>query len=125
MDWNGDGNFSATERIINQWPYTASGTNIYPIEVDTFALGYTTGSPLYARFRVCPTLNACNTPTLTAVTNGEIEDYLFYFTPSAVELVRMSASGRSITLPNMAMAGMAVLALVSGTMALGWRLRRK
>jgi hypothetical protein len=96
IDWNNDGDFAdtdvggATERIIYR-------SNVFN---GTYNYGFTTPTNwsnnwYYARFRICKTATACDTPTTsdTNVDDGEIEDYRWWLGPTGVDLASFTALG--------------------------------
>ncbi len=98
IDWNNDGDFddtvsSASERILTNRSRTSDATVPYQ---------FTTPSDLsdgyyYARFRICTSSTACDSPdnTDTSVLNGEIEDYRWPIGPTAVKLTSFTATGQA------------------------------
>jgi hypothetical protein len=79
------------EYIIQDFAVTTNGAQNTP----SFTIpGYAdmTSNFVYARFRVCPAIDTCDTPTAVDVTNGEIEDYRWGFGPTAIALSNASAS---------------------------------
>jgi len=89
IDWDRSGDFSgANEQIYND-NAVADGTQGRTVSVP--ASGYTQGDDVYTRFRVCRTLDTCDTPTATNVLDGEIEDYYWLFRPTAVTLTSLQA----------------------------------
>ncbi len=84
FDWDGDGDFSRPdERVI--FGSIGSGTQTRSLTIPNY---YTTGQNLFARFRLYDASGG--TPTFTSPTgivgNGEVEDYLWQFAPTAVTL---------------------------------------
>jgi hypothetical protein len=91
IDWNGDGDLTTGGDNILDNVLLAPGTS-----TQTFTVPVNPGSgTFYARFRLYPTDNgACSTartPTGT-VTGGEVEDYQWSFTPTAVNLSGLQAA---------------------------------
>lgn len=83
IDWNNDGDFGdSLENVIVDSPQGAGlSFHFFPIP-PTFP---GTNNDVYARFRVCAASASCNTPTGTSPV-GEVEDYLWDFSPTAVGL---------------------------------------
>lgn len=110
IDWNNDGNFAgANEQVLSDNSITNGLNRSRTITVGN---GYTTEQPVYARFRICESTGICNTPSASPVTNGEIEDYKWYFGPTAIVLSNLTArSAQSISV--WVLAGLAAL-LVCG-----------
>jgi len=91
IDWNNDGDFNdALEHIVNNTQVYGDGSS-YPsfTTPGSYSNGY-----YYARFRICPTSTGCDDPGESPVTNGEVEDYRWWLSPTAVELSSFSASYR-------------------------------
>jgi hypothetical protein len=95
IDWNNDGDFGdtvdgASEHIISNYYRTTDAEVARSFATPTsFGNGY-----YYARFRICKTATACDSPdnTDTNVLNGEIEDYRWALGPTAVTLDSFSAA---------------------------------
>jgi hypothetical protein len=93
IDWDGNGTFEADEFVS----FGSLPNGINSVSVVVPATGYTTGDPLYARFRV---FDPANIPggTLTAddydggATGGEVEGYYWLFEPTAVTLQSFNTS---------------------------------
>jgi hypothetical protein len=62
----------------------------------------------YARFRICESQNECDTPTAQDVPNGEIEDYRWYWGPTAITLTDVTARSNTLYLALGAVAVAAV-----------------
>jgi hypothetical protein len=82
VDWNQNGSFEPGEQIFSDLAINSNGTATH-----AFAIG---GSPefdtsYYARFRLCQAQDTCDSPAGSAE-NGEVEDYLWGFGPTAVVL---------------------------------------
>ena len=87
FDWDGSGTFSGPQEAARLWPVSA-GENLLDLTVPET---YQTGRSLYARFRLYA--GEPDTPAPTGeVVNGEVEDYLWSFTPTAVSLSSFQAS---------------------------------
>lgn len=94
IDWNSNNSFGdtvsgASEHVINNQNETTDGTKTYTFDTPTdFDAGY-----YYARFRICEGSTDCDSPTNsdTNVSNGEVEDYRWYWDPTAVKLTSFAA----------------------------------
>lgn len=97
IDWNNDGDFSdtidgASERIVSNGTLSSDGTLSVLLNTPTsFSHNY-----YFARFRICTSAAACDSPddTDTNVINGEIEDYVWWLGPTGVDLASFTATGR-------------------------------
>ncbi len=89
IDWNNDGDFNdALERIVNNAQVFGDGSS-YP----SFSTPSSySNSYYYARFRICTTNTACDTPGESPVTNGEVEDYRWPLGPTAVVINSFTAA---------------------------------
>lgn len=90
IDWNGDGDFAdtvegASEHVVNNQLESTDTTETYTFNTPT---SYSAGS-YYARFRTCQGSADCDNPdtTDTNVTNGEVEDYKWDITSTAVAFI--------------------------------------
>jgi uncharacterized repeat protein (TIGR01451 family) len=90
FDWGGDGTFNQPEDqvVFGSLP---AGTHHLPL---TVPLNYTTGTTLYSRFRLYSGVQADPLPTGASL-NGEVEDYKWRFSPTAVTLTTFSAQSES------------------------------
>lgn len=93
IDWNGDGDFNDTEggaleKILDNELFF-DGTTYTP----SFDTPTSLSGDYYARFRICETSTACDSPdnTDTNVLNGEVEDYHWPLGPDAVKLTSFAA----------------------------------
>jgi hypothetical protein len=98
IDWNGDGDFAdALEHVIQNVNETTDDDvgEQYSFEVPT---GFG-GQYYYARFRICEGSTDCDDPdtTDTNVLNGEIEDYRWYWGPTAITLTDITARSTPTT----------------------------
>lgn len=112
MDWNGNGSLlDGGENILSNVALTA-GTHTL-----TFFVPAEPSGSYYARFRLYApdegeTCTSTRTPTGRAV-NGEVEDYQWSFTPTAVSLSSFSGSATSaLPLASGVVASLAVVLLV-------------
>lgn len=86
MDWNNDGTFNQPEdRVV--FGSLPAGTHHLPI---TIPAGYVTGTALFSRFRLYAGVQDAPLPTGAKI-NGEVEDYHWGFSPTAVNLTGFSA----------------------------------
>lgn len=123
MDFGQDGNFTqATDRIFNGMPVVAGVNNLdFTIPQGTFPGGTGPDVILFARFRVVPDIlanGACgSTGELPAYNgsrvNGEVEDYRWVFTPTAIELASLKAQPTTSPLVPVALIGVSAAVLLS------------
>ena len=95
IDWNGDGTFDeGTEHIINAG---VGGTTTYTFDVPTGSFPGSGANLLFpARFRLYATCPAASeTAPYGTSANGEVEDYIFGFFPTAITLEHFSVSQRT------------------------------
>lgn len=85
VDWNNNGVFETpSERIVDQAVIVGANSVVFSVP-----LSYTTGASVQARYRLydsqplAPTSNAAATG---AAANGEVEDYAYAFSPTAITL---------------------------------------
>lgn|GEM_PF-985627 len=127
VDWNQDGSFwdvdgdtwQVGERILANAPVTNGGQTVnFDIPV---IVGITDGSfanlTFFARFRITDT--PFSQPTAYgAAFSGEVEDYLWTFSPTAVKIDRLTATSPTAPLqpilPFAAAAAIAAVALLAG-----------
>ncbi len=110
FDWNNDGTFLDTGEFISR-TNLISGSHLITL---TIPAGYVTGTPVYARFRL---FNPANIPGGSLTSNlydglavdGEVEDYMWNFGPTAITLQAMTTSSGSGTLIVFALAVAAIL----------------
>ncbi|HRU94455.1 MAG TPA: GEVED domain-containing protein, partial [Anaerolineae bacterium] len=107
-----DGDFGDVGELGFQ-DYVVTGDNSLEI---TIPPDYITGAPVNARFRLYPT-GGMPEPT-GGVSDGEVEDYAWQFTPSAITLAVLTA-GPSAPWGGLALLGVLVLGFVV------WRRRRR
>lgn len=97
FDWNGNGVFDhPAEQAVGE--YVGPGAQTIAITVDA---GYdpSATSMLYARFRLyptIPTLKGIESPTGGAF-DGEVEDYLWNISPTAIDLNTFNGNGNGVT----------------------------
>jgi len=116
IDWGNDGTMDAGDVVFSDQS-VANGTNTLSITVP--ASGYTTGTALYARFRVCDSAGVCNAATGDVAT-GEVEDYFWQFGPTAITLSSLSAQSGGASL--LLVLGAAAFVLLAGA---GLMLRKR
>lgn len=99
IDWDGDGNFStAGDEIFNDQTVSNGDDQTFTFDIPA-TVDFTNDPPFYARFRICNAGNTCDTVNAADVQDGEIEDYLWDFTPTAVSLQDFNAaSGSNVTI---------------------------
>jgi hypothetical protein len=129
IDWDQDGTFEEYDAVWDDDEYviqnkTGSGTYTFDVPVDP------SGKTFYARFRVFPKLSgggcATQTPAIgdkVQYMSGEVEDYQWTFSPTAVTLTRLDAT----SVPSRSPIGVAaaVLAVLTGSVAIGGVLMRR
>jgi hypothetical protein len=116
FDWNNDGALDAGEMTISQ--AVSAGSHSISLIVPN---DYTTGQNLFSRFRLYPPQPGTIIPT-GMVANGEDEDYLWTFKPTAIQLSSFSAkaAASSSALPlSLAMIGFTTL------VAAAWFIRKQ
>jgi len=85
-------NFGSGEQILDEYEMV-DGVATIPLTL-TLSPNYPTS--FYARFRICNAINQCDSPTGNAP-NGEVEDYFWSFSPTAVTLSSFDADSSSTT----------------------------
>jgi hypothetical protein len=120
FDWNTNGQFDNGEYVY--FGKLADGSNLLTLTLPGTCCS---GDTLNARFRLYQGFSppAIISPT-GMVLDGEVEDYQWSFEPTSIDLVRVNAR-QSGNLPISFLAPLAVLALLAGSLALGWKLRQK
>ncbi|MBN1921454.1 MAG: S8 family serine peptidase [Anaerolineae bacterium] len=113
FDWNGDGDFDDAGELGFQ-NIVSTGAN--PLAI-TIPGDYATGDPVNARFRLYPGNGFQPTPTGGAA-NGEVEDYTWLFSPTAVTLTALAAGS------GMLWSGLALLG-VFGLGIVVWRRKQR
>jgi hypothetical protein len=108
FDWNNDGDFEDTGESF-EW-YVFAGDNSLQVGVGD---DYTTGTQLYARFRLYPGEVGETSPT-GLVSGGEVEDYRWSFGPNAVTLTSLWGRARVLWVSGFlaVLAGFAVFGVV-------------
>ena len=123
MDWNNDGDFDTGEQVYSDYGIgNGTGQNV-SLSIPS---GYVAGTDVHARFRLCSTTGQCNTYYGSAP-NGEVEDYLWGFGPTAVSLDSLQARPTARVSPGvnlyllLALAFAPAVILGSLRLALAWR----
>lgn len=119
IDWNDDGDFADTDEVVISNALRGNGTHLEAFSIPAAPFPGT-NQDVYARFRVCQSGQTCNTVT-GSVATGEVEDYFWTFTPTAVTLQDMAVSSSS-TLAVTLLVGVLLLVALSG--AVLWVRRR-
>ncbi|HTP08436.1 MAG TPA: GEVED domain-containing protein, partial [Anaerolineae bacterium] len=123
FDWNNDGDFLDAGEFI-------SYTNLTPgphLVTVTIPAGYTTGQTVYSRFRIFDQNNipggslTSNLFTGLAV-GGEVEDYVWQFTPTAITLRDLNGHSDDGALGMLAIAAAAI---IGAAILFGLTLRRR
>jgi subtilisin family serine protease len=87
-DWNADGNFeNDAEKIVDQ--ALNEGDSDLAISIPT---SYLSGQPVHARFRLYPLQPSEPASPEGGVIEGEVEDYWWRFTPTAIQVSSLKAS---------------------------------
>lgn len=127
IDWDGDGVFTGTnEQVASDFALDGSTQTVqFTIPTGTFSNNLADPDvTLHSRFRItanCGTSDYINPMTGTAVsptpngpaTNGEVEDYVWSFEPTAVSFSHQMATGSNQTHSGAMFAILALLLLVS------------
>jgi len=115
VDWDKDGSFEAGEQIFSDRPLAANSEQTL-----TFTIGGTPAfnTTYFARFRICSSGGQCNTPGGSAG-SGEVEDYLWAFGPTAIELNSFVAQSGS-SLQYVLILAIAAVLLLLGITVLTW-----
>ncbi len=98
IDWNHDGDFDdANEELFNDVEQIGDGYTRNGFGFNVPAGASFTDVRYYARFRICDAENECDSPTVTNVTDGEVEDYAWDWgtPPTAVDLTDFSAAAQA------------------------------
>lgn len=114
IDWGNDGSFSeAGDHVVNEFQnYDSPAFPGYYERSFPIPNGTNINQSFYARFRICEAAGACNSPSATNVTNGEIEDYYWSFGPLAVTLSSLQAQPTTSPVVPVALVGVSALALI-------------
>jgi hypothetical protein len=120
INWDSDSDSNFTdggEQIFTDEPL---GNGTHDLDFDVPSGTSFDDIDRYARFRICESQNECDTPTAQNVFNGEIEDYLFHWGPTAITLTDITAQSNTLPL------ALGVVALVAvGLMGAVVILRRR
>ncbi|MBN1314765.1 MAG: hypothetical protein JXA42_04835 [Anaerolineales bacterium] len=116
FDWNGDRAFDSGERVL--FGNVNAGPNTLSLLVPSDG-SFSTGDPVYARFRLYNGVPA-EINSYGLATNGEVEDYLWTSSPTAVTIKSMSVA----PLPSINYVWLPVMLLL-GTLLLVVSVRRR
>jgi hypothetical protein len=117
FDWQDDGDFTDGDEMVGFGTVTA-GSNTVSL---TIPASYATGRDLHARFRLYE--SEPNSPQPTGmVDNGEVEDYYWQFSPTAISLADVGVATSS--LPFATFAAMALAVVTGAGLVRGQRRRR-
>jgi hypothetical protein len=112
IDWNQSGAFEPSENVvsvtISSLPYNPGGLQFDIPDTVTFP------NTFYARFRVCGGISGardCDSPTGSSLT-GEVEDYQWGFSPTAVTLSSLQAQPTTSPIVPLALVGVSAAALI-------------
>ncbi len=119
IDWDDSGDFTGPNEVIINNAAVGNSNSFYSFSIPVGSFPGT-NQDVYARFRVCQNGQTCNTVT-GSVATGEVEDYFWTFTPTAVTLQDMAVSS-SPTLAVSLLVGVLLLVVLSGTVL--WARRR-
>lgn len=126
FDWDNNGTFEIDELV----DYGVLAVGMHTLQVGVSNDGsYATGDPLNARFRLFEGDPVTPAPKGYAV-GGEVEDYHWVFSPTAVKITSLSARSKSnmglslVTLGGLAILGIAGIILLPAISADGRRTRR-
>ena len=110
FDWNNNGDLADTGEFIN-FGVLAAGSHVLGVDIPA---EYVTGTSLYARFRLFdPAYVPGSSDYVGEATNGEVEDYQWNFTATAVTLLSFGArSGLGASLAG-GLLGLALLAVAA------------
>ncbi|MBN1886960.1 MAG: fibronectin type III domain-containing protein [Thermoflexales bacterium] len=101
FDWNGDGDFAGPQEEAIAHGVQA-GSNVISLSVP---LAYTAGTQLAARFRLYTGEPASRAPLgAESPAGGEVEDYSWAFTPSAVTLTALAPRPPAVKVASQAIA---------------------
>ncbi len=113
LDWNNDGDFEeAGERILLDRAVTNGAQTI------TFDIpGGTVFGTFNTRFRLYPASTDGRAQTTGLIEGGEVEDYQWVFSPTAIDLLNLETR-----MPDKTLSGLLLLLLLGLGMGLGYRL---
>ena len=111
INWSDDDtDFADTSEQVFDDQSVTDGSNALTITVPASGT-YTVGDDIFARFRVCGSINTCDNNTNgNEVDGGEVEDYYWEFGPTSVTVSSLEAHSPWLTSPYTL--GAAVLLLV-------------
>ncbi len=121
LDWNGDGDFDDAGEFYSYTSLTVGSVNTVHVTVPD-ATGYTVGDTIFVRVRAfdpdnLPGGSLDSGDYVGIATNGEVEDYEWRFSPTAITLDALSAQSGSLNLP-LALAGAAFVLFAGAGIAL-------
>ncbi len=87
MDWDNSGTFGSGEQVFNDSSISDGANQNLSVVIPS---DYISGTDVYARFRLCNSTSQCSTYYGEAP-NGEVEDYLWTFLPTSVNLASFTA----------------------------------
>jgi hypothetical protein len=108
VDWNEDGSFSASERVLVDAEVN-TGTSTLTFDVPTNTFGGSSNLQFNTRFRLFRESTGGTAQPTGTVDNGEVEDHQWNFAPNAVTLVDFSADSNPM---EMRLAIVTVLLLI-------------
>ncbi|MEJ5309112.1 MAG: GEVED domain-containing protein [Anaerolineae bacterium] len=120
FDWNDDGLFQQTEQEI---AHTITGPGVIDLSITIPAAeGYLTGQQVKARFRFYAAEPLLYAPSATETFDGfggvgEVEDYVWAFSPTAATVRGVAATGSALPL----LTTFVLLALLAAS----WRMARR
>jgi hypothetical protein len=123
VDWDNDGNFTtAGDQVLVNRTVSVNGIT-QSLGFDIPLSATVANGTFYARFRICSSTGACNSPTSTNVLNGEVEDYQWSFGPTAITLESFGA--RVANQASLMVFIVGLLVIAGGALLLNrWRQRR-
>lgn len=122
IDWNGDGDFSEANEFYPFLDLPTGGTSTVDILIPA---NYPAGAPVYVRARIFNDEADAPGGSLDAGdyaglgTTGEVEDYQWFFGPTAITLLNATAGNQDNAL--ILVLGLTVIALLATTLYIGRR----
>jgi hypothetical protein len=91
VDWNGDGDFyDANEKVLSD-ETVSNGSQVVTFDVPAGTFGGVSNLTFNTRFRIYENSTGGFSQPTGLATNGEVEDYQWNFTPTAITLETLSA----------------------------------